>query len=352
MSNELMSDEVRREIERANLRRKGIGGTDAAAILGLSPWRSPHNVWLEKMGLAVREETEAMYWGKVLEPIVLDEYAKREGARLTRLTFPDSIVRKTGREWMIASVDALRADQPVGVDAKTTDPHNAWRWGEPGTDEIPEWDLLQMQWYMAVLPDHERWDVAVLMGKTFRIYRVRPNNDLQQAAVEICGEWWERYVLGQTPPPADGSEGARRMVERLFPRDLAEVKPADERAARLAFLYREVDRRADELYRQRDLLRNQLCAIIGDDAGIAGDFGRITWKRTKDGKATDWKAVLDGLASYQAVQDLRTIDGRPVVAALVEKHTTPKPGVRRFLPQFDEKALPEPGRENEEEVRP
>ena len=58
------------------LRRQGIGGSDAAAILGLNPWKTPMDVWLEKTGEFTRddEENEQMYWGTVLEAVVAEEF--------------------------------------------------------------------------------------------------------------------------------------------------------------------------------------------------------------------------------------------------------------------------------------
>jgi len=67
------------EMDIAVARRKVVGGGDVAAIVGVHPYKTAHDVWLEKLGLAVIEENEAMYWGKVLEPVILAEYERREG---------------------------------------------------------------------------------------------------------------------------------------------------------------------------------------------------------------------------------------------------------------------------------
>ena len=86
-------------------RRTGIGGSDISAILGLSPWRSPVHVWLDKTGQAPDEppaNAEAMYWGKTLEDVVAREYAQRTGRRVQRV---NAILRHPQHEWMLGNID-------------------------------------------------------------------------------------------------------------------------------------------------------------------------------------------------------------------------------------------------------
>lgn len=319
------------EVDIKTVRRKVVGGGDVAAIVGVHPYKTAHDVWLQKLGLQVVEENEAMYWGKVLEPIVLTEYERREGTLLTRFTFPDGFRRHPERQWMGANLDAIVTDRPIGVDAKTAGIRQAPRWGEVGTDDMPEEALLQMQWYLAVAEGMERWDVAVLIGQEYRIYRVLPNRDLQTMLVEICGEWWERYVLAKTPPPPDASLSARRMLERLYPAHAEELRPADELAETLALQYRAADERVDAVIAERDRFRNEICALIGDAAGVQGDGWKITWKRTKDREETQWEQVARWLAQHLKVEHALFEQSRRMF-------TETKSGSRRFLPAFGKKA--------------
>lgn len=330
-----------KDVDMTTVRRRVIGGSDVAAIVGVHPYRTQHDVWLEKMGLQVVEENEAMYWGKVLEPIVLAEYERREGVTLTRFTFPSGFRRHATYTWMGANLDAVVQDRPIGVDAKTAGIRQASRWGEPGTDDIPDEALLQMQWYLAVTEQYERWDVAVLLGQQYRIYRVLPNTDLQRTLVEICGEWWERYVLEKTPPPPDASLSARRMLERLYPMHIEELRPADDLADTLARQYRQVDAQVNLLVRERDRLRNELCALIGDAAGLRGADWRITWTAVRGRTVTDWQAVAREVASDLALyaERLRAVDpAAPApqpLEARAAAHTTQAASYRRFLTHWE-----------------
>jgi len=228
---------------------------------------------------------------------------------------------------MGANLDAIVTDRPVGVDAKTAGLRQADRWGDPGTDDIPEEALLQMQWYLAVVEGMERWDVAVLLGQQYRIYRVLPNRGLQDMLIDICGRWWERYVLGKTPPPPDASLSARRMLERLYPTSGEELRSADELAKTLALQYRQVDEQVDAAIRERDRLRNELCALIGDAAGIQGDGWKVTWKKTKDREETQWEQVARWLAQSLRADPALFEEARRMF-------TETKPGSRRFLLTF------------------
>lgn len=331
MSVDAPKSAVLEEIDIKVARRKVVGGGDVAAIVGVHPYRTAHDVWMEKLGLQVVEENEAMYWGKVFEPAILDEYARRERVLITRYVFPDGFRRHPRHQWMGANLDAVVRERPIGIDAKMSGWRQRERWGDPGTDEIPEEALLQMQWYLTVVEGMERWDVAVLLDREFRTYRVVPHRELQTMLVEICGEWWERYVLGKTPPPPDASFSARRMLERIYPIATEELRPADELAQTLALQYREADAQVDAIIATRDRIRNEICAIIADAAGLVGDGWKITWKRTKDREDTQWEQVARWLAQH--------LKADPAVFEETRRmFTQTKPGGRRFLPAFNEKA--------------
>lgn len=321
------SAEIQRQIDDRDVSRKVVGGGDVAAIVGVHPYKTGHDVWLEKLGLSERVENEAMYWGKKLEPVILDEYQRREGLSLTRFTFPDGFRRHGQHQWMGANLDALVVGRPVGVDAKTTSIRQSARWGDPGTDDIPEEALLQMQWYLAVVDGVERWDVAVLLGQEFRIYRILPNRELHAMLIEVCGEWWERYVLGKTPPPPDASLSARRMLERLYPLHGETLRSADELVTTRAMQYRQLDQQVDALIRERDQIRNEICAFIGEAAGVGGDGWKVSWRRTKDREDTQWEQVARWLAQRLQCDAAIFDEARRMF-------TETKPGFRRFLPTF------------------
>lgn len=178
-------------------RKTGIGGSDVAAILGLSKWRTPLQVYQEKRGeLASQPDNNAMRWGRYLEPVVRQAYADETG----RVVYggPNQIIRHPQHEFAIVSPDGWTDDDRV-FEAKTA--RTAEGWGEPGTDEIPQAYLLQVQHAMLVM-ELSLADVAVLIGGSdFRIYEVSADRELHAMLIDAEAEFWSRVQRGVPPDP-------------------------------------------------------------------------------------------------------------------------------------------------------
>ncbi|HHW14817.1 MAG TPA: YqaJ viral recombinase family protein, partial [Firmicutes bacterium] len=128
-------------------RRRGIGGSDAAAIAGLSKWRSPMAVWLEKTGQVEPEEPgEAALWGTKLEDVVARHFAEATGFKVQRC---NAILQHPERPWMLANIDRYVLDPARGrglLEVKTT---NAWN-HDASEDKAPDHYLIQVHHYLAV----------------------------------------------------------------------------------------------------------------------------------------------------------------------------------------------------------
>lgn len=299
------------------LRRQGIGGSDIAAVMGINPYRSPHDVWMEKVGvteLSDEAPSEAAYWGQQVEDILCDEYARREQVCLHQLP-PPGIILHPRDQWIMGSPDRFVGDAArIGMDAKMAGLRQSYRWGPEGTDIVPEEYLLQAQWYM-LITEAERWDLAVLLGQQFRIYRVAPHTSLQQMLVTEAGRFWFDHVLPKVPPPVDHSAGAARMIRALYPSEQDAFRGATEEEIQLANLLRASQQALESVERSHEALRNQLCQKIGLSVGLMGPGFRLSWKRTKDIEKTDWKAVAEEMHAPESV---------------IERHTERVNGVRRF----------------------
>lgn len=176
-------------------RRTGVGGSDAAAVVGLSKWRTPLAVYMDKIGQGVPvPENEAMRWGKILEPVVRQEYANHTGRTILQ---PEKIIRHPKHEFMIASLDGFTADERV-VEIKTSRTGDGWGEAE---DDIPTDYLMQVQHYMAVT-GYTVTDIAVLIGGAeFRIYEVPADEELQGILIEREAAFWQRVEQEKPPAP-------------------------------------------------------------------------------------------------------------------------------------------------------
>lgn len=205
----------RREMSDENwlaLRRGGIGGSDVAPILGLSPWKTAMDVWLEKTGefsIEQQDENEKMYWGTVLEDVVAQEFSRRTGYKVRR---KNSILKSKSYSFMIANVDRMLVGYEAGLECKTAGPHSAKDW-ERG---VPVYYMPQIQHYMAVT-DMPVWFVAVLIGgQEFRYFRVNMDAEYIQHMIRVEEEFWG-LVKTKTPPLLDGTKASTEAVKRLYP---------------------------------------------------------------------------------------------------------------------------------------
>ena len=178
-------------------RRLGIGGSDAAAVLGLSKWKTPLALWQEKSGQAPDDDSdsEPMLCGRVLEPVIRQQYAQRTG-RTVRL--PEQILAHPQHNWMLANIDGITECGRI-VEIKTA--RTGADWGEAGTDQIPQAYLLQVQHYMAVTGCAVA-DIAVLIGGAdYRMYEVQADAELQ--AMLIDAEAFKRAAISMVEAARD-----------------------------------------------------------------------------------------------------------------------------------------------------
>lgn len=193
-------------------RKQGIGGSDAAAILGINPWKTPMDVWLEKTGEFEDEprDNEKMYWGNVLEDVVAKEFSIRTGLRVRRR---NAILKHKKHNFMIANVDRLVIGHKAGLECKTAGHYASDDW-EMG---VPEFYQAQVQHYMAVT-GYEAWYVAVLIaGQEFKFFKLTRDNQFIKDMIDAERDFWQK-VQNMTPPPIDGTKASCELIKRLYPK--------------------------------------------------------------------------------------------------------------------------------------
>lgn len=299
------------------LRRKGIGASEAGAVLGLSPFATPADVWMQKVGLSEGpDETPAMEWGGRLESAVIGAYAEKMG--VTAHPSAPMVWHPSGLP-VFASPDAfVREAWRAVVDAKTTTSDEGW--GAAGTDEVPESILVQTVVQMACL-DVGRADVAMLnlARRDFRIYHIIRDLELEAMVLDRLAAFWRDYVVTQTAPAATAAVTFAR-----FPKDNGVLVPADAGALSLLAELRRLGDEKKGIEAAETLVADALKATIGEASGLAGANGKplVTWKADAAGKkSVDWEAAA------------RAAGATPEVIAA---HTQTKQGARRFLPKWKE----------------
>lgn len=199
-------------------RRSGVGGSDAAVVMNLNPFKDVYELYLDKRGEAPPEDPEFLkesrYWGSVLEEPVANRYAEETGYKIQR---SNQLIRSKKHPFMIANIDrrVVGQDMRIGFEAKTQAYPDGW--GESGSEEIPPYIMLQCQHYLAVT-EYDMWDLAVLIGnRDYRQYRIAPIPDIIEQLIEAETEFWDRVENGVPPEPNWQSAATTRMVRKLYP---------------------------------------------------------------------------------------------------------------------------------------
>lgn len=275
------------------LRRRGIGGSDAAAVLGLDPYRSPAAVYADKLGLIPDDEepSEAAYWGTVLEDVVAQEFARRTGHTIRRR---NAILRHPEHEWMIADVDRFVYEEGrlTGLlEVKTASAWVAEQW-EDG--QVPNRVVVQVQHYLAVTGLQRGYIAALIGGQRYVQARIDRDDELIAMLIEREGAFWRDHVLAGVPPVLDGSEASAEIVRRLYPEARPQssvILPAEARD----LLERRRQVRADVERSQTELaeIDNRLKQLVGEAeaAYLPGEREPvITWKNVES-RRVDTKAL-------------------------------------------------------------
>ena len=278
-------------------RRTGVGGSDAGAILGVSPHTSRLGVWEDKRGLRPPTvATERMLWGTRLQDAILRGYAEDTRTEVTRGRFR----RHDRYPFVIGNPDAegVRDGKPRLVEVKTTS-HLDERWGEEGSEQVPLHYYAQVQHYL-LLRSLEVGDLTALVGgRELRTYVIPANPAFQEAMLQEEGVFW-RLVEDGTPPEPDGSDDARHALRVLYPSAVPEEVVANEAVAEYATRYREARERRVAAERDEERWAQAMQSFMGHRDRLVGPGFRASW--TNRSGSVSWKsAAAEALTALQFI---------------------------------------------------
>jgi putative phage-type endonuclease len=256
-------------------RKKGIGGSDAAAIAGLNKWKSPVAVYLDKTGQAPDQDQsdESTYWGTVMEDIVAQEFAKRSGLKVRRR---NAILKHPEYPFMLANVDRLIVGKQEGLECKTASEYLKDEWKG---NEIPASYLIQCQHYMAVT-GYQAWWIAVLIGGNKFVYkRIERDDELIQYLIDIEKNFWENHVLANVPPMFDGSDASSELLKVMYPEAVPETEiELPDNANKIIEALDQVNAELKDLEIRKKEYENQIKAMMGENEKAFAGERIITWK--------------------------------------------------------------------------
>lgn len=283
------------------LRAKRIGGSDVGAILGVNPYKSIVDVYVDKTEGSDFKGNNATYWGHVLEGTVLKEFSNRH-KELIVYEVPYSVVN----DFLIANLDGALKDKETGdygvLEIKTTSLWNKKDWED---DVIPQYYYAQVQHYL-MLTGYKFAYIAVLIGgqqyKEFKIERSEEDINLIR---NKATEFYQENLLKKIPPMPDGSDAYMNYLKQkaleIENNEVIEFADLEEKAAKIKELSKEIN----SLKKEQDLLKEEVMLELinnGTQKGVAGKFKfNIQTRKTPDFEAMA-KENLELMEQYKELE--------------------------------------------------
>lgn len=288
--------------EQHAVRSHGIGASEIAAVAGLNPWDSPHTVWERKTGRAPPvPDNDAMLWGRYMEPAVVAMWKARTGRKVRYANRHQRTVVHPDAPLCRATPDGI-VDPDATLEVKTYGFRVAHHWGEPGSDQIPEYYTAQVTWAMAAAR-RQRCYVVAAHDREVDEYVVQYDPELFAALLEVGKRFWRDYVATDTPPPPDHRDRCTEFLQRYYPKPIGkECLPCTPEADEYARALMDAQHKAAAAKREADLAKNRLMGLIGEAYGVNTQLGKVLWYSCKGRKTYSQKGLI-GLARELGATD-------------------------------------------------
>lgn len=270
-------------------RRKGLGSSDAAAVLGLNPFKSALTVWLEKLHpdmLPEPENRELLDFGNDVEPAIARAYERATGRAVTMpnglpFVHPEFPELMASPDRMVANFSVEKRLVELKWESKFSD-----KFGAPGSDEVPDAYLIQAAHQMAVL-GCDWCDIASMhAGPPVLIYPLHRDKELEKEIIQRERHWWATYIVADQEPPITGDPAWAKYLAQKYPSNRGEiVKVTNEEVEREVHELIAIRRNMKTIEARESELESIIKNYIADRDGITGEWGTITWRKGKDQEA-------------------------------------------------------------------
>ena len=267
-------------------RARGISGTDVAAILEVHPWKTQIEVWeriRSNSTFEPREQTEAMYWGNVLEGVVLREWELRSGRK--SYTAP-GLVADDELEWLLGTPDAfVMPERGSEAEFEVYEGKTGSAWKASDWDEgMPVPYALQLQTYLMITGAPRGHYAVLLGGQQFRFGEVEADLELHALLRKRLKDWWNDHIVQGVMPQPTARPEDRAVLDRLYPSDDGATVALPPSVQTDLESYFSAGITIRELEATRAETRNRILAALGTATyGISASF-RASWKTDQSGK--------------------------------------------------------------------
>ena len=285
------------------LRSHYIGGSDAAAVVGLNPFKSAYTLWADKTK-QIPEFTGnlATEVGTYLEEFVAKKFSEETGKKVRR---NNRSMINDKYPWAIANIDREIVGESAGLEIKTTSEINLKRFKN---GEYPANYYCQCVHYMAVT-GKDKWYLAVLIGnRDFKWFAIERDEDEINALMQSERDFW-KLVETKTPPAPDGSASTSETVNTIYPEangNIVNLMAYDD----AMFQYISIAKQIKELKATQDELANGIKVFMADSgAGESGKY-KVSWptsvRRIFDIKVFEKDHPNMDLSEYYKTSNVRT----------------------------------------------
>ena len=255
------------------IRRGGIGGSDAAAIVGLDRYRSPFAVYADKLGLSPeREDNEAMRQGRDLEDYVAQRFTEATGKKVRRC---NDTLQHPEYPRLLANIDRLVVGEKALLECKTTSVLNKAKFAQ---GEYPPNYYVQCMHYLAVTGLQRCYLAVLVLNQGFHVFTVDRDEDEIAALIAAEMRFWDAHVAKQVPPLPDGTESASSVIKGLYPEAREKEATTLYGQEQKIKTYLELTAQIDALEKERDATKQALQLELGNaEVGHAHGY-QVEWR--------------------------------------------------------------------------
>ena len=275
-----------------DLRKSSIGGSDAAALVGMNQYSSALTLYADKKGLSKEKPvTFAMELGTRLEKDVADYFMERTGKKVRNDFF---MYAMDGYPFITANIDRRVVGENAGLECKTMGSFNGYNLED---EEIPSHYYVQCQHYMMVMGFDCMYLAILVYQKDVFIIKVERDDEFIKQLLEAEIDFWENYVEKGRIPAPDGSEASLETLKQLYPQSESNTEIMISGLDQMVRDYKAFKAMADEYKEKAEKCKAIICAKLGDnEVGIGESFG-CSWKTQSRSTVPDKKLK----AAYPAI---------------------------------------------------
>lgn len=257
-------------------RKKGITGTDAAAICGLNPYHSAFKVYMDKTSDVIEShDNEAMRQGRDFEEYVAQRFTEETGLKVRKA---NAIFQNEKHPVMLADFDrivtGMSDGKKAGLECKTVSPYSANKWKD---GQIPLHYQLQVQHYLAV-SGYDCWFIAALIfGTEFLIRKIDRDEDIIKNLITIEERFWHEHIMPKVMPEPDGTESYSAEIARLYLNSEKNKVVTLNECNEILLRRREIDTIIDRLQKEKMTIDQSVKMKMQDaEVGMTEQF-KVTW---------------------------------------------------------------------------